>query len=64
MGGAVSGQACDHWNRFKEDIVLMQDLGVNAYRFSIDWSKLQPQQGGPFVKEVLGKRALVVFAVQ
>jgi len=37
--------ACDHWNRVDEDIGLMKDLGVNSYRFSIEWSKLEPSQG-------------------
>lgn len=40
-----SGIACDHWNRYKDDIQLMKELGVNAYRFSIEWSKIEPQEG-------------------
>jgi len=35
--------ACDHYNRFPEDIALMQELGVKAYRFSIAWPRLFPQ---------------------
>ncbi len=38
-----SGKAADHWNRYPEDIQLMKDLGLNAYRFSIEWSKIEPQ---------------------
>jgi len=37
--------ACDHWNRYKEDVVLMQKLGINAYRFSVDWCMIEPEQG-------------------
>ena len=37
--------ACDHWNRFKEDIKLIADLGVDAFRFSVSWEKIEPQQG-------------------
>jgi len=37
--------ACDHWNRYEEDIELMKELGVNAYRFSVDWSKIEPEEG-------------------
>jgi beta-glucosidase len=40
-----SGSACDHWNRYPEDIKLMQELGLNSLRFSVDWSKIQPQEG-------------------
>jgi beta-glucosidase len=40
-----SGKACDHWNRYKEDIQLMKKLGLNAYRFSIEWSKVEPEEG-------------------
>jgi len=44
-GGARSGVATDHWNRFREDLSLASDLGLNAYRFSIEWSRLEPRQG-------------------
>jgi beta-glucosidase len=40
-----SGLACDHWNRYKDDIQLMKKLGVNAYRFSVEWSKIEPKEG-------------------
>lgn len=39
------GTGCDHWNRYKEDIKLMKQLGINSYRFSIEWSKVQPEEG-------------------
>ena len=38
-----SGIAADHWNRYPEDIKLMKELGVNHYRFSIEWSKIEPE---------------------
>jgi beta-glucosidase len=34
--------ACDHYNRYKEDIALMRKLGINSYRFSISWSRIFP----------------------
>lgn len=37
--------ACDHWHRYKDDIALMQAMGMKAYRFSIDWSKVEPRPG-------------------
>ena len=40
-----SGIACDHWNRYKDDIQLIKDLGVTSYRFSIEWSKVEPEEG-------------------
>src|SRR6185503_18068832 len=43
-GGARSGAATDHWNRFREDLKLAKDLGLNSYRFSIEWSRIEPEQ--------------------
>lgn len=40
-----SGDACDHWNRMESDIDLIEATGSNSYRFSIEWSRLEPQQG-------------------
>jgi beta-glucosidase len=45
INGQKSGIASDHWNRYKEDIRLMKDLHLNAYRFSVEWSKIEPEQG-------------------
>lgn len=41
----TSGSACDSWNRFDEDLSLMRRLGANAYRFSVEWSRLEPTEG-------------------
>ena len=43
--GQKSGAAVDHWNRVGEDIGLIQDLGANAYRFSVEWAKIEPTEG-------------------
>ncbi len=40
-----AGIACDHWHRYKEDIQLMKALSLNAYRFSVEWSKIEPKPG-------------------
>ena len=40
-----SGLAADHWNRYKQDIGLMNELGVKYYRFSVEWSKIEPKNG-------------------
>lgn len=39
-----TGIACDHWNRYQDDIKLMQKLGINTYRFSIEWGLVQPTE--------------------
>jgi beta-glucosidase len=38
--GDTGDVACDHYHRFAQDIALMRDLGVGAYRFSIAWPRL------------------------
>jgi beta-glucosidase len=38
--------ACDHYNRYKEDVALMVKLGLKAYRFSVSWSRILPQGRG------------------
>jgi len=40
-----SGDACDHWHRYDDDIALVADLGFNAYRFSLEWSRIEPEEG-------------------
>ena len=39
--------AVDHFHRYREDIALMADLGIPAYRFSVAWSRIQPEGTGP-----------------
>ncbi|MFC1703039.1 glycoside hydrolase family 1 protein [Patescibacteria group bacterium] len=45
LDGSLSGDACDHWNRYEEDFDLLQSLGQNAYRLSIEWSRIEPEEG-------------------
>lgn len=37
--------AVDHYHRYAEDIKLIADAGLSAYRFSIEWSRIEPQEG-------------------
>ncbi|MEV0666391.1 GH1 family beta-glucosidase [Actinomadura luteofluorescens] len=45
--GDTGDVACDHYHRWPEDVALMADLGVNAYRFSVAWPRVQPDGRGP-----------------
>ena len=45
---------CDHYHRFREDVALMQKLGIKAYRFSINWARLIPTGTGKVSED--GKR--------
>lgn len=40
-----SGDACDHYHRYRSDIALLAELGFNAYRFSIEWARIEPEEG-------------------
>jgi beta-glucosidase len=40
-----SGDACDHYHRFPDDLRLLRDLGFGAYRFSLEWSRIEPEDG-------------------
>ena len=44
--GETGDTACDHYHRYREDVALMRDLGIQAYRFSISWSRVQPEGEG------------------
>jgi beta-glucosidase len=40
-----SGDACDHYHRYPDDIALLASLGFTMYRFSLEWSRIEPEQG-------------------
>lgn len=40
-----SGDACDSWNRWSEDVALVAGLGLGTYRFSLEWSRIEPEPG-------------------
>src|SRR5665648_854715 len=46
--GSTGDVADDHYHRTAEDIALMRDLGLNAYRFSLAWPRIQPTGSGAF----------------
>jgi beta-glucosidase len=42
-GGDTGDIACDHYHRYREDVALMQKLGIGAYRFSVAWPRVMPE---------------------
>ncbi len=40
-----SGDACDSYHRYGEDVALVADLGLDVYRFSLEWSRIEPEEG-------------------
>ncbi|MEY4723827.1 MAG: hypothetical protein RLZZ324_1340, partial [Candidatus Parcubacteria bacterium] len=45
LDGTRSGIACDHYDRYEEDFDLAKSLGQNAHRLSIEWSRIEPEEG-------------------
>lgn len=46
LNGDTGDIAADHYNRFKEDVAIMRELGIEGYRFSLAWPRLLPQGTG------------------
>ncbi|XVQ15896.1 glycoside hydrolase family 1 protein [Spirillospora sp. CA-255316] len=40
-----SGDACDHYRLYRQDIALLKELGFTSYRFSIEWARIEPEDG-------------------
>jgi beta-glucosidase len=40
-----SGDACDHYHRYEDDIAMLAKLGFNTYRFSLEWARIEPAKG-------------------
>ena len=47
VDGSSGAVACDHFHRYGEDVALMAELGLDGYRFSIAWPRIQPDGTGP-----------------
>ena len=46
LNGDTGDVACDHYRRWRDDVALMKELGLTAYRFSISWSRVMPEGRG------------------
>ena len=57
-----SGDACDHYNRYEEDIKLLAGAGLNAYRFSIEWARIEPEEAS-YVTEKLGSELKYICTI-
>lgn len=55
----VSGLACDHYHRYEEDFDLAKSLNHNAHRFSIEWSRIEPEEGRFDEKEIEHYRKVI-----
>lgn len=42
-GSTYSGDACDSYHRYRQDMQLLVDAGLNSYRFGIEWARIQPR---------------------
>jgi beta-glucosidase len=47
VGGDTGDVACDHYHRYRDDVALMAELGLDAYRFSVAWPRVMPTGRGP-----------------
>ncbi|MQY02557.1 glycoside hydrolase family 1 protein [Actinomadura macrotermitis] len=54
-----SGDACDGYHRWREDLDIVRDLGLNAYRFGIEWARVEPVEGQVSLAELAHYRRLI-----
>ena len=55
----ISGRACDHYNHYEADFDIAKSLGHNAHRFSIEWSRVEPEEGKWDEKEIEHYRQVI-----
>jgi len=59
--GSNPARACDHLNRWKEDIDIMAELGITIYRLGMEWARLEPVQGSYNDDAVQWYRQLLLY---
>ena len=55
----ISGRACEHYHKFEEDFDIAKTGGHNAHRFSIEWSRIEPEEGKFNEKEIEHYRKVI-----
>ncbi|MCD5382319.1 MAG: family 1 glycosylhydrolase [Candidatus Pacebacteria bacterium] len=55
----VAGRSSDHYNRYEQDFDIAQELGHNAHRFSIEWARIEPEEGKFNEREIAHYRAVL-----
>ena len=53
--------AVDHYNRYEEDIKMLAEAGLNTYRFSVEWARIEPEQGKFDEKEIEHYRDVIRY---
>ncbi|WOX15339.1 glycoside hydrolase family 1 protein [Streptomyces sp. N50] len=59
-----SGDACDSYHRYREDMQLLADAGLNAYRFGIEWARIEPLPGLVSRAELAHYRRMIETALE
>ena len=54
-----AGSCTDHYNRFREDFDIAKSLGHNAHRISLEWSRIEPEEGSFDEKEIEHYRQVI-----
>ena len=62
--GSTGDIACDSYHKFRDDVQLMKDMGLNSYRFSISWARILPQGVGKKNQEGIDYYNSVLDALQ
>ena len=58
-GGVTGDVACDHYHRMKEDVAMMKEMGLKAYRFSVSWARILPKGTGTLKDSALWYRDVI-----
>ena len=64
FGVQFSGDAVDSYHRYREDMRLLADAGFNAYRFSLEWSRIEPSRGRFSRAELAHYRRMIGTALE
>jgi beta-glucosidase len=55
----MCGLACDHYHRYEEDFAIAKELGHTAHRFSVEWARIEPEEGRFNEEEILHYREVL-----